>query len=252
MTHERPVSYAVPSEKSSPKFASAFAAGCKGHATNENTLLPGPVALFGSPARRDLLTQAIAEGRTWYYADHALFRRHQQFRITKNAYQHDGRGDYPPDRFQQLRVNTHPTWQTGGTSIVICPNSRAYMAWFGIDAEQWVLDCARTIGRLTDRPIIIRWKTQAQHRPIYVDLHQAWMTVVFSSACAIDSLMAGVPVCTLAPWASTARMGIQDLSQVNVPYYPDIEERDRFFWALAYQQWTLDEIREGVAWRALT
>jgi hypothetical protein len=125
------------------------------------------------------------------------------------------------------------------------------MAWFGYDAQQWALDCAQAVGRLTDRPVIIRWKTQAQHRPIYVDLHDAWLTVVFSSASAVDSLMAGVPVCTLAPWASTARMGIQDLALVNTPHYPSLQERDQFLFNLAHQQFTLDEMRQGMAWRAL-
>src|SRR5215510_15777539 len=59
---EIPVSYAVPGERSSPKWARAFSIGCNGRATNVNELQPGPVALFGSPSRHDLLQQAIAQG----------------------------------------------------------------------------------------------------------------------------------------------------------------------------------------------
>jgi len=244
-----PVSYAVDGEKSSPRFASAFAAGCGGLATMEDTLLPGPVALFGSPARVPLLKTAIAQGRDWYFGDHGYFGRFKYYRVTKNAYQHDGSGHFSPERFKALRLNVAPTWNKSGSAVVICPNSPGYMATFGIDAKQWVIDIVTAVSRVSDRPIVVRWKAQAQARPIYMDLHDAWMTVVFSSASALDSLIAGVPVCTLASWAASYRMGITDISQVETPYYP--EDREQFLFNLANQQWTLDEIRAGLAWKAL-
>jgi len=198
-----------------------------------------------------MLQQAIAEGRTWYYGDHGIFRRFRYYRITKNAYQHDGRGMCSPDRFRDLHVDLTPAWNTGGGAIVVCPNSSVYMNYFGIDAKLWVLGVVQRLGEMSDRPIVVRWKTNVQHRPLYVDLHSAWMVVVFSSASAIEALAAGVPVCTLAPWASTARMGIQDLADVERPIYPDLSERDQFLFNLAHQQWTLPEIESGTAWRAL-
>ncbi len=244
-----PVSYAVQGEKSSPRFASAFAAGCGGEATYDETLRPGPVALFGSPARYALMDQARQERRDLYFGDHGYFKRFTYYRITKNGYQHAGTGTHPSDRFASLRLNVAPDWNVGGSAIVICPQSEIYMRQFGIDVRQWVLMVVEAVGRISDRPIVVRWKAQAQRRPLYVDLHDAWMVVVFSSASAIEGLIAGVPCCTLAPWASTARMGITDLSEIERPYYP--ADREQFFWNLAYQQWTLDEIRQGRAWKTL-
>jgi hypothetical protein len=243
-----PVSYAVPSERSSPKFAAAFAQGCGGSAVVDDALRPGPVALFGSPARQALLAQARAEGRDWYYGDHGVFRRFAYYRVTRNAMQYTGPSSTDRARWDALRVETQPDWIRGGT-IVICPNSRLYMSWFGIDAGQWVIDIVSRLATLTDRHIVVRWKSTASTRPLYHDLHAAHMVVVFSSACAVEALAAGVPVCTLAPWASTARMGITDLAQIENPYYPTIRERDEFLFGLANNQWTLDEIRSGVAWR---
>ena len=244
-----PVSYAVQGEKSSPKWASAFAAGCGGVAVTDDVLRPGPVALFGSPARQRLLNEAIADGREFFYGDHGYFRRGRYFRITKNGYQHDGRGTHPSDRLEALHLNRVHGWNSGGSAIIVCPNSPTYMAFFGMDAKAWTMEIVSTLETITDRPVVIRWKSQAQARPLYVDLADAWIVVVFSSASAVEALIGGIPVCTLAPWASTARMGITDIRQVESPIYP--EDRDQFLFNLAYQQWTLDEMREGLAWKAL-
>ena len=240
-------------ESTSPKFARAFAIGCGGIATSQDTLLPGSVALFGSPGRRRLLEQARAEGRDYFYGDHAFYRRGRYYRITKNATQYvptaAAIAAARPERFTACHVDLHPEWRNSGTSIVICPNSPIYMGWFGIDAHQWVLDVVNTLGQLTDRPLVVRWKTQAQHRPLYVDLHDAYMTVVFSSNAAVESLAAGVPVCVLAPWATTAQMGITDLAQIETPIRPEC--RESFLWCLAEHQWTLAEMEAGLAWKAL-
>lgn len=248
-----PVSYAAQGEKSSPRFAAAFADGCHGPVTPDlSRLLPGPFAAFCTPSVWDLLQQAQASGRDWFYGDHGYFRRFEYYRITKNAYQHDGRTLIKgQERFQALRLETQPAWNTGGSAIVICPNSSQYMARFGVNAHEWVYDLVRILGRVSDRPIIIRWKTHAQHRPLYVDLHDAWLVIAFSSASAIEGLMAGVPCCTLAPWASTVKMGITDPALAEGPYYPTMEERDRFLWSLAEHQWTIREIKDGLAWKTL-
>ncbi len=259
-----PTTYAVQTEKTSPKFAAAFARGCHGPVTGDHsTLLPGDFAAFCTPPVWPLLAQAQAEGRDWYYGDHGLFRRFQYYRVARNAYQPNGvspvvltRGRYPteparPDRFLALRITLAPAWQSSGTAIVICPNSLIYMARYGLDAHAWVTDLVRQIGEVSDRPIVVRWKAYADRRPLYLDLHDAWIVVVFSSASAIEALAAGVPVCTLAPWASTASMGITSIHNVEHPHYPSLAERDQFLFNLAAQQYTLSEIADGLAWRTL-
>lgn len=243
-----PVSYAV-NGKTSPKWSRAFALGCGGLATNDSDLKPGDVALFGDPSRWDLLQTARLEGRNWYYGDHAYYRRNAYYRITKNGFQYQGPPSEDRTRFERLHVNCAPEWRKEGSSIIICPNSPTYMRLFGIDAQQWVLEVVAELAKHTDRPMVIRWKQQAQVRPIYCDLHDAWATVVFSSAAAIDGLLAGVPCITLAPFAATRRMGGTALSEIEALPMPD--DREPFLWALAERQWTLAEIERGEAWAVL-
>lgn len=245
-----PVSYFTPGEVTSPRFAFVFAQGCQGAITEENELFDGPAALFGSPSKWPVLRQAQAAGRDWYYGDHGYFRRGEYFRVTRNAYQHDGVGAYAPDRFALMNRPVLP-WKRGRNArskVLVCPNSDVYMGLHGMDGPDWLRGVLATLRQHTDRPIQVRWKKTAGTH-IQGALEDAWAVVVFSSAAALDALIHGVPVFVLAPFAAGARMGLSDLSQIEAPFYPD--DREPFLWALAYQQWTFAEIMKGEAWRAL-
>jgi hypothetical protein len=133
--------------------------------------------------------------------------------------------------------------------VLVCPNSAAYFSLFGLDVHEWIADVTTLLARHTDRPITVRWKADTKDRPIATDLCDCWAVVVFSSAAAIDALIAGVPVFTLADYASTWLMGTPDLTRIERPVFPD--NREDFCAVLAGEQWTLDEIARGDAWRHL-
>ncbi len=139
-------------------------------------------------------------------------------------------------------------WRTRGTHILICPNSSTYFGLFRLDAERWVATVIDQIRRVSDRPIVVRWKTT--DRPLAEDLVNCWATVTYASAAAIMGLIAGVPCFNLAEHASARRMGLDDLSRIEHPWFPD--DREGFCAVLAANQWTLAEMRAGHAWRALS
>ncbi len=244
-----PVTYYVPDEFTSPKLAYAFAKGCGGTISADlNYLLPGPVAMFGSPPVWPLLRKAQAEGRDFYFADHAYFGRGRFYRITKNAYQHDGIGtSSTPERFERSACRIVQPWRKAGAHVLVCPQSPVYFSLHGLDHDEWLREVVSTLRQHTDREIRVRWK--ASRTPIGPDLEAAWAVVVFSSAAALDALIAGVPVFTLASFAASRRMGLSDLSQIESPIYPD--GRREFLHVLADNQWTLPEIMRGSAWRHL-
>lgn len=242
-----PTTYVVPSESTSPRFGRAFAAGCGGRLTHRAVLEPGPVAMFGSPARWSMLEQAQKEGREWYFGDHAFFGRGEFYRIAKNAYQHDGHGTAGPQRFARFNRRIMP-WRKTGSHVLICPNSATYFGLHGLSADKWIHVVTSALRAHTDREIRIRWKRD--ERPIQADLQDCWAVVAFSSVSALDALIAGVPVFVLADFAAAYRMGLSDLMRIESPFYPD--DREPFLWNLAANQWTLAEIEAGHAWRALT
>jgi hypothetical protein len=244
-----PVSYFVASEQTSPMFAYAFAKGCGGTMTNNlERLYAGPMAAFGSPPVWPLLRKAKAVGREFYYADHGYMGRGKYYRVTRNAYQHTGLGPGSEGRFLAMHRTIQP-WRKHGTHILVCPNSNVYFHLHGIDGAQWLRTTVQTLRTHTNRQIRVRWKNQARFNPIQRDLAGAWAVVVFSSAAAIDALIAGVPCVTLAPFAATARMGITDLAQIETPIYPP--DREPFLQTLAANQFTIPEMLDGRCWRHL-
>jgi len=88
----------------------------------------------------------------------------------------------------------------------------------------------------------------ARNAPLAMDLIDCWAVVAHSSNVAVDALLLGVPV-FVTDRCGARRCADTDLSHIESPRMPD----DREEWAatLAAQQWTLEEMRSGLAWRML-
>jgi len=71
------------------------------------------------------------------------------------------------------------------------------------------------------------------------------VTVVMNSNTAVDSLLHGVPVITLAKGSMVEGFSGCDYSQVNDPPRPDLTEWTK---RIAYTQWSPEEIANGDAW----
>ena len=245
-----PTAYGVPGEQSSPRFARAWAQGCGGRIEHGDVLHPGPVALFGSPARWPLLNQAIAEGRDWYYADHGYFRRFEYYRVTRNAYQLDRMpisGEGGDDRrLRACGVEIRP-WRRRGEHILVCPPDEAFAALHGFNAGAWMQHIREALRNLTERPVRVRERACADVT-LADDLVGAWCLVTYVSNAAVEAVCTGIPVIATGR-CSAAAMGTYDLTAVEDPPRP----RGRRRWAawLASNQWTMQEIVAGEAWRAI-
>lgn len=241
-----PVSYSVPTESTNPKFAASFAKGCGGLVTQRDALEPGAFAFFGSLARWRIFEQARAEGRTWFYGDHAYFGRRHYYRITRNAMQHTGLGE-PADLSLLKPLGVRASgWRRDGKRVLLCPNSAPFMAANGVDADQWVADVTAELRRHTDRPIEVRWKNSGG--TLEAALEGTWAVVVYTSMSGAIASLAGVPCFATAPCTS-ASFGSMDLSRIERPVRPD--NRAEMAAVLAANQWTDHEIRRGQAWAKL-
>lgn len=222
------------------------------------TLAPGSAFFYGTTSDNEfLLKQAIREKRDWYYADNAYyFGRGRYFRVTRNALQHDGSGTADPARWRSFGLATG-AWKRDGRNIVIATQSDLWhQQRTGGSRQEWAVEIRRRLKAYTDRPVDLCLKPDARdmqpnqpHSPQLEHLlRDAWCCVVHSSSAAVASLIAGVPVITLANCAATI-MGVKSLAQIEDPLYPD--DRERWLAVLAANQWTVDEMRDGTAWRAL-
>lgn len=215
--------------------------------TYGTTLKNGDVALFGSPKLSGLIHEAILYCRTWYYGDKAYFGRNQYYRCTRNEYMQTRIGYATPHRWERLGWTIKP-WRKG-SKILVCPQSEAHFAHHGMDRQDWLATVLSLLRQNTDRKIEMRDKvglnTEASFESALKDVHAV---VVHTSIAGVQAVMHGVP-CFATHWCTASLVGHHMLQDIEYPSYPD--NREELAWWLADNQWTLDEIRRGMAWQEI-
>lgn len=233
--------------------SAAFAEGSRWAVVPPAELKPGAGAFYGIlRGTGALLKKAIALGRDWVYIDNGYMKPGHYdgfFRCTRNAYQHDGASGQPDwQRLQHLGVTIAP-WRHG-RHVLICPPGAVFMQHLGLSADDWLQQTIAALRKVTDRPLRARSKPMKDPhlRPLAADLEDCHALVTYNSNTAVTALLAGVPIFADGPCAARS-MGCPDVALIETPRYPD----SRRIWAarLAANQWTLAEMRAGLAARAL-
>lgn len=236
--------YAVAAERTSPRFARAFALGCGGDIAREYA--PGAWAGFGSGETWAGLNETRRAGRDWWYGDHAYFGRFRFYRVTRNAFQHAGVGRADYARWKRLNL-TIRAWRASGRHVLVCPPDEAWARLMGFDAAAWLAETLAKLKANTDREVRIRARLGVT-RPLEADLAQCWVLVTHASNAAVEALLAGVPVIATGDCAART-MGLADPVSVEYPRYPD--NREEWAAVLAANQWTLAEIAAGECWERI-
>lgn len=216
-----------------------------------------PVLLRGITKRKQMRA-CREQGRDFYYIDTGYFgngRKKLYHRVTKNAMQNIGPiVDRPADRFQATGVSL--TKFRAGSKILLCPPSAKVMVFYELDLDKWVAETLETIKKYTDREIVVRLKkgrtervtTDTMAMALTQDVH---CVVTFNSIAATESLLLGKPAFTLGPNAAQS-LCLSDLSLIENPYIPTLDEVHRWACHLAYSQFTEAEMRTGEAWRIVS
>lgn len=232
---------------SAPRITEAFAVGCGGKVTKSQQYLGGDSFLWGSPHTwSSVIKPAMKSGSRWFYSDHLYFgKRFNIFRITKNAMQHSGKGRSNGKRLKKFNLNFH-NWKKG-KHIVVCPPDTIFSRLMGFNAEEWVNTTKLILEKNTDRKIIWRDRLNIT-KPLEHDLQDAHALITYTSNSAVEALLHGVPVFCNGRCAGQS-MGQIDFSKIETPKYPN--DRRRWAGVLADNQWTLEEIKNGLAWKKL-
>jgi hypothetical protein len=113
----------------------------------------------------------------------------------------------------------------------------------------WLESVLQTLSQHTDRKIEVRMKSGLDtERSFAATLKGVHAVIVFTSIAGVQATMHGVPCFATHPCAASL-VGKSDLSQIESPLYPSNRE-ELAIW-LAANQWTIEEIREGLAWRTI-
>jgi hypothetical protein len=209
-------------------------------------------------AKRKVMHWCKANSRDFYYIDTGYFGngKHKTWhRITKNALQYDKPIDLkcPDDRL--LRTGIGFNKFRGGRNILICPPSQKALMFWGVDLQEWLRTTVEEIKKHTGRPIVIREKQSRSTRvnedtiemALSRDVH---CMVTYNSIAAVEALIYGKPVFTMGPNAAEP-LANRDLSKIEKPFIPTIDEVRALCCNLAYAQFTTAEMTDGTAWRIL-
>ena len=242
-----PVKVYTTNHQHSRVICTAFAEGCGGQIVPAHRLLDGPAAMYGIlRGTGEIIKECEFVGRDFYYIDHGyLSPGHYDgfYRVTKNGMQAEGMIEKPPDRWEALNLELRP-WRRKGRHILVCPLTGAVGSFLGIDPQKWIESVTREISQHTARPIQVKQKGEGELKDSLLD---CWCLVTHSSNAAVDALRDGVPVITLGD--SAAWDVAWAFENIEKPIWPDREPW--LFW-LAYQQFSLSEMRDGTAWKILT
>lgn len=151
-------------------------------------------------------------------------------------------------------------WRKAGHHILVAGMGDKGAIAEGYQPEQWERWAIGQLQQHTRRPIVYRpkpsWKTarpipgtiySPRDRDAELELQNCWAVVTHHSNVAVDALVAGVPVFC---WEGVAAaLGSTDLSQIESPPMPD--GRDEWMADIAWTQWSVREMADGLAWRHL-
>lgn len=213
--------------------------------------------VFRGITKNKYMKQCEEAGRDYFYIDTGYFGnglKKVYHRITKNSMQNIGPIiQRPYDRLDRIG------WQkrkfSGGRNILLCPPSEKAMSCFGLNLEEWMTETIQTIQQHTDRPIVVRTKPGRRDRVTTDTIEQALnddvhCLVTYNSIAATEAILLGKPAFTLGPNAAHT-MCLNDLSKIETPYYPSLDQVVEFAAHLAYCQFTEYEMRDGTAWTIL-
>jgi hypothetical protein len=234
------------------EICQAFADGCGGHVVLDGELRDGPAVFFGvNESNAHIWRQVRAETRPFYFIDNSYFdtARHAYFRVTKDRLQHSGEGVSTGERFRALKIKVE-RWREPGEWVVVCPQSDDFMKMVVRHGRDWFADALADLAPYKKRIRVRAWNRdkKAAAATLGDDLNGALCLVTWSSAAAVTALLAGVPVVAQSADCAARRMGGNIFRLDDLPRPTD---REKWAGVLADNQWTVDEMRRGVAWAAL-
>ena len=180
----------------------------------------------------------------------------------------NGAGYFGPSGMDQRRANllglSLAPWRTQGNHIVIATQHHNSEQWAGQPSiQQWIQDSVATIQRRSSRPIVVRSHPRAavfldlpgvtlqtpQHINDTYDcynfkdaLDDAWAVVNWNSNPGVEAIIQGIPA-VVGPTSLAAPVAESDLLNIE---NPRIVDRQQWLNDLAYTEWTVEEIAQGL------
>jgi len=207
-----------------------------------------------------------AQGKEWWYVDVGYLTEQitrypePQIHNYDKTYFRICKGGIHTTSFKEhdnKRLNTEfKGWQSG-EHILVCPSSPTVTYYINdMTQDDWIKETTDKIKKCTDRPIKLRNKPRPNNKwwntDILDDLKDAHCLVTNMSLTAVDATVNGVP-CITHNRNVAAGVSSRDISYktLNYPFKPDGDKINRWMRMLSYNQFTIREIEDGIAFKVL-
>jgi hypothetical protein len=247
------------------EYVNMFAHGCGQNPISTNDFVYesslDPIVLRGI-LKHKIMKRCWEDHRDFYYIDTGYFGNERTasnpsgwkywHRIVKNNLQHGEIIPRPDDRFKQFNKKFNP-WKKAGRKILVAAPDEKPCKFYNTTKDEWVQQTVETIKKYTDRPVEIRERAAKRIDRIANDTLQSaldndvFALVTFNSVAAIESIFHGIPAFTLAPANAASPVSMQDLSQIENPYYADSDKLYAWACHLSYGQFHINELKSGQA-----
>jgi hypothetical protein len=256
------------SKKGQDEYINMFAYGCGQQPVNSDDFEfdshdQEPIVLRGILNRN--IKRCIKKDRKFYYMDSGYVGNHPGpmnpqgwklwHRIVSNDLQHNEIVTRPSDRWERLKLKFES--RRYGSKIIVAAPDEKPCKFYGVDQQAWIEETVSTIKQHTDRPVVVRQRAASrQHRVFQDPLSQVLREdchalVTFNSVAAIESILTGVPAFVLAPSHAAGPVASRSLSQIETPYWPDLDKLHAWAHHLAYGQFHISELKDGLAQQIL-
>lgn len=245
------------------RIVQAFAQGCSGQMVQARDFLARPrqysgVMTFGmAGGDGDCLRAAMREGMDFYHGDNAYLVRTPSFdiaplvdqhwlRLTKNrtqaAYRH---WDTSPRLKNLIALTKMNRWRDAKIkTALLCEASGGLVAFAGPCVRDWERRIAVKLHSLGYN-VRVRGKKDRPSLVETIESGSVGLVATYTSVAAVEALMAGVPVVT-----SEASICHAFSCDPALPEKPEPNRKDLLN-LIVNSQFTVREMREGVAWRIL-
>lgn len=217
-----------------------------------------PMAVSGI-TKRIVPNHATKNGLDWWYIDTGYMGNRAShktwFRVTKNATQNTGPiRDRPPHRLRRLNIDR--TQYKRGSQIVLVPPDAKVCEYFQlVSPDVWIDNIKQKISQHTDRTVILRQRPASRHDRStddrFVDFirEDTHAVVTWTSNCAVEAAIHGIPVVCLGPSAALPLSGPIEKIHDAPDLEPDLVES--WLRHLSFCQFNFYEMRAGIAWKLL-
>jgi len=235
-----------------------------------------PIHFFWGLAGKNIhyIKECMDKKEEWYYVDVGYLtqqinrypepfiydKNRTYFRIVKGQ-MHTTRGKVGNgQRLNELESKgidvNFKGWNTGETKhVLLCPSSETVTYHInGISQEQWIKEVTETLKQFTKRDFVVRNKPRPGNewwnKDIKEDLKDCHCLITNMSLSAVDAVMNYVPVIchtsnVVSPVAS------HDLKFVEKPFRPGRKTMTEWLKFITENQFTLEEISNGTAYKTL-